>query len=214
MDLETKNIEFIDPEILLTKTIQEMDGVPDDVLFNNPDKKYKDLRESWYAGMFGSGFKKKITPCVVHAHEVMSYSADFLLKINDKIYGFQCTDADDVDRKRGEEFKQRKQKTKLYFTPYRPQYNQDNALDWIFEKVEKKALKYGSSENLNLLFYLPFSVNEQLKINEIAEKLSPFEKTFKSIWALDNLYFCSVFPISEELKTEGWYRSQPERPLP
>jgi hypothetical protein len=99
-------MEFVRPHQLLTTTERRMESVGDLELFNDPA--HQKLRESWCAGLFGTGLELLSTPCLVATNDSRDeMDVDFFVRVGQTDHRFQVTEAQEPGRRRGLEYRQR-----------------------------------------------------------------------------------------------------------
>jgi hypothetical protein len=195
-------MDFANPEELLSDVERQMEAVPQDVLFN--DSKYAKLRESWCAAMFGMGFRRHFSPCLIQVNDTRErVDVDFFTRVDGVDFEFQLVEAQEPGRRRGLEYKQFADGT-IKSIEYEPERGRIEGPAWIRGAIEKKVGKnYSGAEALHLLVYANFSAGG-LKVDEVAAASAEFVGAFASVWILTSLHMCSLGSGRGLPSSNGW----------
>jgi hypothetical protein len=194
-------IGYCNPRELLVEAERAMEGIPSDELFNAA--KHQKLRERWCAAMFGIGYSNHVTDCQV-AVNTSRYreDVDFFLRVTGLDCGFQLTEVQRPDRRRGLEYREMAD-GETHLLPYQPGRGTQEGPDWLASAVDKKIAKqYMSSNTLNLLVYANFDAG--LEYSNLQARLAQYSSSFASLWVITSLHLCSVFSIPTLGSVQGW----------
>jgi hypothetical protein len=200
---------FIAPAEMLAQAESEMEGIPNEYLFNDPA--HQKLKERWCAGMFGVGYGKHVATCQVAVNEDRyREDVDFFLRAREANWEFQLAEVQEPGRRRGHEYRQiAKDGPRLF--PYEPSRGRQEGPQWLADAAQKKASKrYASSRTLNLLLYANFQAGE-LQHSDIVASLSRYQVQFASLWVVTSLHVCSVFSDPGLGSVPGWGPSRDVR---
>ena len=189
------------PGALLREVDTEMFPIDAERLFNDP--KYKILGEKWCAAKFGVGYSEFFSPCEIAINSEQDSHMDFFVRTSGHEYAFQLVEALEPGRLRGNEYKQFAAGT-ITSLPYEPERGHVEGAQWIAEQIGKKAaMKYSGSDRLNILVYANFSARE-LKFRNVVEAVAKYQKSFASIWVVDEVSLASIFVANDLGYIEGW----------
>lgn len=179
-----------------------MEGIPSDQLFNAAQ--HQKLREGWCAAMFGIGYSIHVTDCrvAINANRYRE-DVDFFIRVASVDWGFQLTEVQQPDRRRGQEYREIANGG-THLLPYRPGLGTQEGPEWLAGAIDKKTAKrYASSSNLNLLLYANFEA-AGLEYSKVRTRLAEYSSQFASLWVISSLHLCSVFSNPALGSVEGW----------
>lgn len=202
------SVKYVDPAVMRDEAEKEMQAVPGERLFNDPQ--YQKLKERWCAGMFGVGYSKYVQPCEVAINDgAYRADVDFFARAAGKEWGFQLAEVQEPARRRGFEYKQLAAGTMRTF-PYEPERGTQEGTRWLADGARRKKEKnYAGSADLHLLLYANFSA-QGLTHSALVTDLLPFSTDFASLWVVTSLALCSIFsrPDLGEIRG-GWGEIRP-----
>jgi hypothetical protein len=193
---------FSRPYDLKSLAEEEMGSISSRDLFNKP--RYQKLLEKWCAAVFGLGYERLIGTCKIGVNETSrNVDADFFLEVEGQQFAFQITEAQEEDRRRGQEFKEIEAGT-LLSIPYRPEEASRKGAWWIQKAIEKKVKKeYAEARRLSLLVYANFHAPD-MQYDKILENVMHLRGKFLSVWIITNSRMCSIFSDMKLGELPGW----------
>ena len=195
---------FDHPEKLLASVEAQINSVPPEEFFNNPE--FEKQREAWCAALFGAGLRKLSVDSTVRVNDTNHrLDVDFEVKVKDETLEFQLVMAKDPDYRIGGMYKEFAAGKRTSFT-YQPAAGAQLGPSWIHSAILKKVRKnYSGAKDLNLLVYVNFDAH-QIHFSDIHRECVDLLASFASIWLISGTQICSLSAGSILPEVYGWFQ--------
>jgi len=189
---------YYDPRELYQLVMSDYLDIPDQDYFS---ERYKPLRETWCAAVFGIGYATHLRECKVSVNS--DSFPDFFLKTNSNDFYMETTEVLAPGRRRHDEYRD----------PDRPpvrmvpadQFDLDGTKspEWVRSAIERKVRKYGvGARSTHLVVYVNIHAIG-FDLRKIREACSEYEASFSSIWLLTGKNIATLFVSQESRRIIG-----------